>query len=204
MELPKQLLRGVLWKRCSEKFCKIHRKKSVPESLFLIRLQVLNLHLYLKKIQAQLFSSKFCEISKNTFSYRTPPVASSWTLSKISINIVFQYKYHIFWEEYHLVQRCGKCHPYVHFSGTRLSLFFWQRGNILFVTFINIYRKYHISMNFLIKIIFHFCLKKKTSYIWGKRNTIFPDITKKIIFNIWRKHHISKNLFEKDHLSFCV
>ena len=30
-----------------------------------------------KKTLAQLFSSEFCEISKNTFSYRTPPVAAS-------------------------------------------------------------------------------------------------------------------------------
>ena len=29
-----------------------------------------------KKTLAQLFSCEFCEISKNTFSYRTPPVAA--------------------------------------------------------------------------------------------------------------------------------
>ena len=30
-----------------------------------------------KEIRAQLFSSEFCEISKNTFSYRRPPIAPS-------------------------------------------------------------------------------------------------------------------------------
>ena len=29
------------------------------------------------EILAQVFSSEFCEISKNVFSYRTPPVAAS-------------------------------------------------------------------------------------------------------------------------------
>ena len=30
-----------------------------------------------KEALAQVFSCKFCKISKNTFSYRTPPVAAS-------------------------------------------------------------------------------------------------------------------------------
>ena len=30
-----------------------------------------------KKTLAQVFSSEFCEISKYTFSYRTPPMAAS-------------------------------------------------------------------------------------------------------------------------------
>ena len=30
-----------------------------------------------KKILVQVFSCEFCEISKNTFSYRTPPLAAS-------------------------------------------------------------------------------------------------------------------------------
>ena len=33
-DLKKQSSGGVLWKRCSEKFYKIHRKTPVPESLF--------------------------------------------------------------------------------------------------------------------------------------------------------------------------
>ena len=32
-----------------------------------------------KETLVQVFSCEFCEISKNTFSYRTPPVAASET-----------------------------------------------------------------------------------------------------------------------------
>ena len=39
--------------------------------------QVLNPETSLKKRLAQVFSCQFCEISKSTFSYRTPPVAAS-------------------------------------------------------------------------------------------------------------------------------
>ena len=48
--------------RCSvrTKFGKIHRK--TPEAWNFIK----------KEILAQVFSSKYCEISKNTFFYRTP------------------------------------------------------------------------------------------------------------------------------------
>ena len=34
-----------------------------------------------KETLAQVFSCEFCEISKNSFSYRTPPVAASVLLS---------------------------------------------------------------------------------------------------------------------------
>ena len=42
----------------SSKFRKIHGKTSVPETL------------------AQMFSYEFCEISKNSFFYRAPPVVA--------------------------------------------------------------------------------------------------------------------------------
>ena len=41
--------------------------KELRQSLFFIK----------KKTLAQVFSFEFCEISKSTFSYRTPPVATS-------------------------------------------------------------------------------------------------------------------------------
>ena len=41
---------------------------------FSIKLQAL-----LKETLAQVFCSEFCQISKNTFSYRTPPMAASDT-----------------------------------------------------------------------------------------------------------------------------
>ena len=40
-------------------------------------------NLILKKSLAQMFSCEFCEISKNTFSYRTPPVAASDELNTV-------------------------------------------------------------------------------------------------------------------------
>ena len=54
------------------------------------------------------------------------------------------------------------------FSGEDHLWFFLQKGNIIFVTFIHIYRKYHISMYFLRKIIFHFPSKEKISYFLEK------------------------------------
>ena len=60
--LQKQLSEGVLWKRCSKKFRKIHKKTPAPKK---------------KETLAQVFSCEFYEISKNTFFYRTPPVAAS-------------------------------------------------------------------------------------------------------------------------------
>ena len=81
-----------------------------------------------------------------------------------------------------------------------LSLFF--RENIIFVTFIHIYRKYHISMYFLRKIIFHFPSKEKISY-FPEKNTIFPVNTRKIIFqhNFFEKSIFSEHL-EKENMVF--
>ena len=36
-----------------------------------------------KETLAQIFSCEFCEISKNTFFYRTPPVAASVLITKL-------------------------------------------------------------------------------------------------------------------------
>ena len=49
-------------------FREIHRNTPVPDPLFLIKLQASG---------TGVFFCKFCEISKNTFSYRTPLVAAS-------------------------------------------------------------------------------------------------------------------------------
>ena len=38
-----------------------------------------------KETLAQVFFIEFCEISKNTLSYRTPPVSAFWTLIKIKM-----------------------------------------------------------------------------------------------------------------------
>ena len=53
-------------------------KTPVPECLFdkVVGLK-LKAATLLKETLAQVFSCEFCKISKNTFSYRTPPVAAS-------------------------------------------------------------------------------------------------------------------------------
>ena len=79
--------------------------------------------------------------------------------------------------------------------------FFWQKGNLMFMTLIHIH-----TACFII-------LPKKIPYFWVKQELIFPDGTKKIIFkfyflenpcfkNIWQKYHISMYFFEKNGLWF--
>ena len=46
---------------------------------------------FLTKTLAQVFSSAFCEISKNTFSYRAPPVAASVSTVKRNLGSGFRY-----------------------------------------------------------------------------------------------------------------
>ena len=101
------------------------------------------------------------------------------------------------------------------FSGEDHLWFFWQKGNVIFVIFIHIYRKYHISMYFLRKTIFHFPSKEKISH-FPEKNTIFPDNIRKIIFQrdfFWKDHlfgAFEENIifpcifFERDHLSFSA
>ena len=76
--------------------------------------------------------------------------------------------------------------------------YFWEKGNIIYVTFIHIYRKYHISMYFFRKIIFHFPSKEKNNIFSGKKNT---DNTRKIIFqcNFFGKTIFSEH-FEKENM----
>ena len=49
-------------------------KTPVPEPLFL---EAEACNFIKKETLAQVFSCEFCEIAKNTFSFRTPPVAAS-------------------------------------------------------------------------------------------------------------------------------
>ena len=58
---PEAVAKRCSVKRCSQKFHKTHRKTPVSETCNLV----------------QVFSCGFCEISKNTFSHRTSPVAAS-------------------------------------------------------------------------------------------------------------------------------
>ena len=54
--------------------------KHLCQSLFLNKVAGLRPAILLKK--RQVFSCEFCEISKTTFSYRTPPVAASFKISE--------------------------------------------------------------------------------------------------------------------------
>ena len=73
-------------KRSSWKFCKIHRKTPVPEN---IRPQACNF--VKKEVPPQVFCCEFCKFFKNTFSYKTPPVATS-----VIHNILKSSKGHLF------------------------------------------------------------------------------------------------------------
>ena len=52
---------------------------------FSIKLQAEAATLLKKEALAQVFSCEFCEISKNTFSYRTPPVAASGSITLLAV-----------------------------------------------------------------------------------------------------------------------
>ena len=70
-KVQKQSTRGVL-----KNFTKF-TGKHLCQSPFLIKLQASACNFIKKEALAQVFSYEFCEISKNTFSYRTPPMAVS-------------------------------------------------------------------------------------------------------------------------------
>ena len=66
-------------------------------------------------------------------------------------------------------------------------------GNVVLVTPSHIYRKYHISTHFLDKNhLLSFSAQRKNIIFSGKINTIFPDITKKIVF---RREFSGKTIF---------
>ena len=80
--------------------------------------------------------------------------------------------------------------------------FFLQKGNIIFVTFIHTYRKYHIFMYFLRKSIFYFPPKWKIYF--REKNTIFPDNTRKIVFQCdFFGKTIFQNIWEKEIRFLC-
>ena len=59
------------------KDCKVHRKIALLESLFQLSRKPEGCNFMKKESLAQVFSCEFFEISKNTFFYRTHPVATS-------------------------------------------------------------------------------------------------------------------------------
>ena len=73
-QVTEAVARGCSTKRCSEKFRKTRRK---TQSCTFIKKETLAqvCNFIKKETLAQVFSCEFCEISKNTFPYGTPPVA---------------------------------------------------------------------------------------------------------------------------------
>ena len=57
------------------------QESTCANASFLIKLQDEAYNFIKKETLAQVFSCEFCEISKNIFSYRTPPVAASKSFS---------------------------------------------------------------------------------------------------------------------------
>ena len=68
---------GCSVKRCSQKFFSKFTRKHLFQGLFFNKVAGLSAAALLKKSLTQVFACKFCKISKNTFSCRTPPVAAS-------------------------------------------------------------------------------------------------------------------------------
>ena len=60
---------------CKKSFC--NRGKAVARRSFVKKVQADANNFIKKQTLAQVFPCEFCEISKKTFSYRTPPVAAS-------------------------------------------------------------------------------------------------------------------------------
>ena len=84
-----------------------------------------------------------------------------------------------------------KCHLVWWYKKNHIPVqFFWERPS-----FQNIWRKYYISMYFLRNSSFIFHLKSKIIFS-GKRNIMFPDDTRKIIFQC---DFFGKTIFS-DHL----
>ena len=75
----------MIQKQSSEEFCKKgvlknfakFTRKHLGQSLFLNKVAGAACNVIIKETLAQAFSCEFCEIFKNTFFYRTPPVAAS-------------------------------------------------------------------------------------------------------------------------------
>ena len=68
--------------RCSVKKVVLKISQNSQENtcarvIFLVKLQVLAYNFIKEETMAQVFSCESCKIYKNTFSYRTPPVATS-------------------------------------------------------------------------------------------------------------------------------
>ena len=78
--IPRALARhnGQIWSTPKSKIVKdIEKENTVRVFDAMVLIQARACNFTKKETLAQVFSCEFCEISKNSFSYRTPPVAAS-------------------------------------------------------------------------------------------------------------------------------
>ena len=79
--------------------------KHLCESLFFNK--VAGLHNFIKKeILVQVFCCEFCQISKNIFSYWTPPAAASVYVSFNFVNMIFAFYRKIYFYENFITEFC--------------------------------------------------------------------------------------------------
>ena len=69
--------RGVLFTKVFLEISQNSQENTCVRVSFLIKLQAWACNFIKKETLTQVFSCEFCEISKNTFSYRTPLAAAS-------------------------------------------------------------------------------------------------------------------------------
>ena len=82
--LPEAATGGVLWEKVFLEILQNSQENTCARVSFLINA----CNFFKKETLTQVFSCEFCEISKNTFSHRTPPVAASAILQqKLCIKI---------------------------------------------------------------------------------------------------------------------
>ena len=81
-------------KRCSSNISQNSQECNYVEVSFLIKLHASGLHFIKKETSTQLLSCAFCQTFKNTFLYRTPPVAASAPFNSIAsfIHKISKYK----------------------------------------------------------------------------------------------------------------
>ena len=87
--LPEAFVRGCSVKKVFLETSQNSQGNTCARDSFWIKLQAQACNLIKKESLAQMFPCKFCKISKNTFFYRTPPVAASGLLLLLVNLIIF-------------------------------------------------------------------------------------------------------------------
>ena len=80
----------MFYKKSFKEISENSQENTCARGSFLLKLQALSCSFIEKEALAQGFPCEFSEISKNTFSCRTFLVATSWALSRVPMNVLFQ------------------------------------------------------------------------------------------------------------------